>query len=105
MRFSNSPESPNDENFNSALEQSRHEIFYFQEKSRKIKQEKQFWKRFSLATKKLYLKSEKEHKVKDAKFNAIQEELTDLQYLVAESEMLLAKTQRKLQAAKEALEL
>ena len=40
MRFSNSPESPNDENFNSALEQSRHEIFYFQEKSRKIKQEK-----------------------------------------------------------------
>ena len=91
-----SPESPIGENFNSALEQSRYEILYFQEKSRKIKQEKSFWKRFFLATKKLYLKSEQEHKVKDAKFNPIQEELADLQYSVAKSEMLLAKMQRKL---------
>ena len=91
-----STESPIGENFTSAFEQSRHEVFYFQENSRKIKMEKSFWKRFSLATKKLYLKSQKEHKVKDAKFNAKQEELADLQYSVAESEMLLAKTQRKL---------
>ena len=91
-----SPESPPGANFSSALQQARHEICYYQEKSRKIKMEKQFWKRFSNATKKLYLTSVAKHKKKDAKYNVIQEELSDFQYSLMESEMLLARTQRKL---------
>ena len=67
--------------------------------------EKQFWKRFANAIKKLYLSSAAEHKKKDAKYNVIQEELSDLQYSLSESEMLLARTQRKLKKVGKALEL
>ena len=99
------PESPPGANFSSALQQARHETFFYQEKSRKIKMEKQFWKRFANAIKKLYLSSAAEHKTKDAKYIVIQEELSDLQYSLSESEMLLARIQRKLKIVEEALEL
>ena len=99
------PESPPGANFTSHLEQARHETFFFQEKSRKIKSQKTFWKKFAYATKKMYLVSAEEHKKKDEKFNVIQAELSDLQYSLSESEMQLARTQRKLKKIEEALEL